>query len=46
MEVLVDEVVHDAGDEHQVDQRRDQRQQDLEDQNIGQREQAHGAVLA
>ena len=46
MEVLVDEVVDDAGDEHQVDERRDQRQQDLEDEDVGQREQAHGAVFA
>ena len=46
MEVLVDEVVDDAGDKHQVDQRRDQGQQDLEDEDIGQGEEAHGAVLA
>ncbi len=46
MEVPVDEVVDDSGDEHQVDQRRDQRQQYLENQDVGQREQAHGAALA
>ena len=46
MEVLVDQVVDHAADEHHVDQRRDQGQQDLEDQDIGQGKQAHGAVPA
>ncbi len=46
MEVLVDEVVDDAGDEHEVDERRDERQKDLEDEDVGQCEEAHGAVLA
>ena len=45
MEVPVDEVVDDAGDEHQVDERRDQRQQHLEDEDVGQREQAHARLL-
>ena len=45
VEVLVDEVVDDAGDEHEVDERREERQQDLEDEDVGQGEEAHGAVL-
>ena len=45
MEVLVDEVVDDAGDEHQVDERGDEREQDLEDEDVGQGEEAHGDVL-
>ena len=44
MVVAVDEVVHDAGQEHEVDEGRDQRQQHLEDENVGQREEAHGLV--
>ena len=44
MVVAVDEVVDDAGDEHDVDEGRNQRQQHLEDENVGQREQAHGLV--
>ena len=44
MVVAVDEVMDDAGDEHQVDERRDQRQQHLEDEDVGQREQPHGLV--
>jgi hypothetical protein len=31
-------------DEHHVDEGRDQRQQHLEDENVGQREEAHGLV--
>ena len=46
MEVLVDEVVDDAGDEHQVDERGDEGKQNLEDEDVGQREEAHGAVFA
>ena len=46
VEVLVDEVVDDAGDEHEVDERRDERKQDLEDEDVGQREEAHGAAVA
>ncbi len=46
MEVLVDEVVRDTGDKHQVDQRRDERQKDLEDEDVRQGKEAHGAVLA
>src|SRR5580658_4194691 len=46
MEVLVDEVVNDAGDEHEVDERREEWKQDLEDENVGQSEEAHGAAVA
>ena len=42
--VAVDEVVDDAGHEHEVDERRDQRQKHLEDEDVGQREQAHRLV--
>src|SRR5208282_4057437 len=42
--VQVDKVMDNAGNEHQVDERRDQRQQHLEDENVGQREQSHGLV--
>ena len=44
MVVAIDEVVDDAGDEHDVDERRDQRQEHLEDEDVGQREEAHGLV--
>ena len=44
MEVFVDEVIDDAGEEHYVDEWREQRQEDLEDEDVGQREEAHGAV--
>ena len=44
MVVAIDEVVDDAGHEHDVDEGRDQRQKHLEDENVGQREQAHGLV--
>ncbi len=44
MEVLVDEVVDDAGDEHDVDERGEEREQDLEDEDVGQGEESHGAV--
>src|SRR5580658_4244408 len=46
MEVLVDEVVNDAGDEHEVDERGEEWKQDLEDENVGQSEEAHGAAVA
>ena len=42
--VAIDEVVDDAGHEHDVDERRNQRQKHLEDENVGQGEQAHGLV--
>ena len=45
VEVLVDEVMDDAGEEHEVDQRREEGQQDLEDEDVGQGEEAHGAVV-
>ncbi len=45
MEVAVKQVVHHARDKHQVNKRRDQRQQDLEDQDIGQGKQSHRLVL-
>src|SRR6185437_5785442 len=46
MEVLVDEVVNDTGDEHEVDERRDERKQDLEDEDVGQGEETHRAAVA
>ena len=46
VEVLVDQIVDDAGDEHEVDERGDERQKNLEDEDVGQSEQAHGAALA
>lgn len=45
VEVLVDEVVQYARHKHQVDQRRDQRKQYLEDEDVGQCKQAHGSML-
>ena len=45
VEVAIDEVVDDADDEHEVDERGDQRQKDLEDDDVGQGEETHGAVL-
>ena len=44
MEVAVDEIVDESGEEHEVDEGRDERQQDLEDEDVGQREEAHGLV--
>src|SRR5215469_7908107 len=44
VEVLVDEVVDDAGEEHDVDERGEQREEDLEDEDVGKGEEAHGAV--
>ena len=44
MVVTVDEVVDDAGEEHEVDEGRDQRQEHLEDEDVGQGEIAHGLV--
>ena len=44
MIVAVDEEVDDAGEEHDVNKRRDQRKKHLEDENVGQREEAHGFV--
>ena len=44
MVVAVDQVVDDAVEEHQVDEGRDQGQEHLEDENVGQGEQAHGLV--
>ncbi len=35
VEVFVDEVMNDAGYEHEVDQRRDERKEDLEDDDVG-----------
>ena len=46
VEVFVDQVVDDAEDEHQVDERGDQWQQDLKDEDVRQREEAHGAAVA
>src|SRR5665213_3938540 len=45
MEVLVDKVVNDSRDEHEVDEWRDERKKNLEDQNIGQRKQPHSAPV-
>ena len=44
MKVAVDQVVHHARDKHQIDEWRDQRQQDLEDQDVGQCKQPHRLV--
>src|ERR1700688_4599745 len=46
MKVFVDEIVKYSGDKHYVDQRGDQREENLEDENIRQGKQAHGAVFA
>src|ERR1039458_8151 len=43
--VLVDEVDGGAGDEHDVDERRNQRQQDLEDDHVGYRDPAESSFL-
>src|SRR3984957_20908477 len=44
VEVAVNQVVHHARDKHQIDERRNQRQQDLEDQDVGQGKQPHRLV--
>ncbi len=46
VEVFVDEVVDDAGDEHEIDEWGYQREHDLEDDDVGQSEEAHGAAIA
>ena len=46
MEVAVDDVMEDAENKHEVDERRDEGQKNLEDQNVGQGEEAHGAAVA
>src|SRR6266702_117274 len=45
MEVLIVQVIENAPDECQVDERREQWEQYLEDERVGQREQAHGAAF-
>ena len=42
--VAVDEIMDDAGDEHEVNEGRDERKQHLEDEDVGQGEEAHGLV--
>ena len=42
--MAVDEVVDDAGQEHEVDEGRDQGEQHLEDEDVGQGEESHGFV--
>ena len=44
MEVAVDEVIDDAGQEHEIDERGDQGEQHLEDEDVGQGEVTHGLV--
>ena len=44
MVMAIDEVVADTIKKHHVDEGRDQWQKHLEDENVGQREKAHGAV--
>ena len=44
MVVAVEREVDAPGEEHEIDEGRDERQEHLEDEDVGQREEAHGAV--
>src|SRR5882757_3617239 len=46
MEVFIDDVVDYSGAEHHVDQGGDEGEENLEDENVRQSEQAHGAMFA
>src|SRR5260370_35666564 len=45
MKVFVDEIVKYSGDKHYVDQGRNKREENLEDEDVRQSKQAHGAVF-